>query len=89
MSEHGSATIKDWMRELVELARSGRDFETSGGAEPGRSYAYLEYHLPDERHSILLFRVEEDGGRSVVRAYSVQGSSHEVRERVDELTHQH
>jgi hypothetical protein len=75
------------MRELVELARSGRDFETSGGAEPGRTYAYLEYHLSEDQHSILLFRVEEEGGRPVMRAYSFKGPALEVRQRVDELTH--
>lgn len=88
MTDHGAGTIKEWMRDLVETARSGADFETSAGAEPGRSYAYLEFHLSDERHSILLFRVEEpDGGRPCVRAYRFDGSAVEVRERVDDLVH--
>ena len=87
MTEHGSATIKEWMRDLVELARSGRDFETSAGAEPGRAYAYLEYHLSDDEHSILLFRVEEEGGLPTVRAYQFRGNAEDVRNRVDELTH--
>jgi len=87
MSEHGSGTIKQWMRDLVERARDGRDFETSGGAEPGRSYAYLAYHTSDEEHSILVFKVEEEDGRPVVHAYRFDGSAEEVRGRVDEVTH--
>ena len=38
------------MRDLIETARTGTGFETSAGAEPGRSYAYLEYHRPDGLH---------------------------------------
>lgn len=88
MSEqHGAATIKEWMEDLVGLARSGRDFETSAGAEPGRQYAYLEFHTSDERHSILLFTVDDQGGEPEVRAYRFQGSAEEVREKVDALTH--
>jgi len=87
MSEHGSTVIKEWMQDLVRVACSGRDFETSGGAEPGRAYAYLEYHVADEEHSILLFRVEEEDGAPVVRAYRFHGSALDVREKVDELTH--
>jgi hypothetical protein len=86
MSEHGAATIKEWMNELVELARSGKPFEISAGAEPNRSYAYLEYRESD-RHSILLFDVEQHDGRPVVRAYRFEGSPEEVREHVDAVTH--
>ena len=64
MSEHhGALTIKEWIEDLVSIARSGREFKTSAGAEPGRTYAYLEYHSSEEEHSILLFRVEADGGK--------------------------
>lgn len=88
MSEqHGAATIKEWMQDLVELARSGRSFQTSAGAEPNRSYAYLEYHLSEDEHSILLFKVEEGEGGPEVRAHRVDGSAKTVRERVDDLTH--
>ena len=87
MSEHGASTIKEWMKDLVELARSGRDFTTSAGAEPNRSYAYLEYHLSDEEHSILLFRVEDTPDGAEVRAHRVHGTAEEVRTKVDELTH--
>lgn len=87
MTEHGAPTIKGWMEDLVELARTNRDFDTSAGAEPGRKYAYLEYHASEDEHSILLFRVEEVEGRHEVRAYRVDGSAEEVRQRVGELTH--
>lgn len=87
MSEqHGAGTIKGWMQDLVALARSGVEFDISAGAEPHRSYAYLEYHLPDGDHSILLFRVEEDEeGR--LKTYRFHGDAAEVRDRVDDLTH--
>ena len=39
-SEHGATTIKQWMEDLVELARSGEEFSTGAGANPGRKYAY-------------------------------------------------
>lgn len=87
MTEHGAATIKEWMLGLVELARSGRDFETSAGAEPNRAYAYLEYHASPDEHSILVFAVEEEEGRAQVKAYRFQGPSDEVRRQVDEVTH--
>jgi hypothetical protein len=87
MSEHGAATIKDWMNDLVALARSGKPFETSAGAEPHRAYAYLEYRVSDDQHSILLFGLEQEDGRPTVRAYRFDGSSVEVRERVDAVTH--
>jgi hypothetical protein len=60
MTDHGAATIKDWMRELIATARAGRDFETSAGADPGRSYAYLEFHRQDGTHSMLVFSVDHD-----------------------------
>ena len=50
MTDYGAATIKDWLRDLLATARSGVQFETSAGAEPGRSYAYLEYHRSDGEH---------------------------------------
>ncbi len=88
MSEqHGAAVIKEFMQDLVELARSGRDFTTSAGAEPGRTYAYLEYHLSEEQHSLLLFRVEEDAEGAQVHAYRFDGDSASVREKVGEMTH--
>lgn len=85
--QHGAATIKAWMEELVSLARSGREFDTSAGAEPGRRYAYLEFHTSEEDHSILLFTVDDEGGEPEVRAYRFQGSAREIREKVDALTH--
>ena len=88
MSEHGAATIKEWMNELVTLARSGKTFETSAGAEPHRAYAYLEYRLGDDQHhSILLFGVEEQEGKPTVRAYRFEGSAETVRAQVDAVTH--
>ena len=88
MSEHGAGTIKEWMNDLVALARSGKQFETSAGAEPNRSYAYLEYRVSDDHHSILLFGVEEDeSGQPTVRAYRFDGSAVSVREQVDAVTH--
>ena len=88
MSEHhGALTIKEWMEDLVGIARSGREFQTSAGAEPGRNYAYLEYHSSEAEHSILLFRVETDGGKPEVRAYRFEGTAKEIREKVDVLTH--
>jgi hypothetical protein len=88
MSEHGAATIKEWMNELVTLARSGKPFETSAGAEPHRAYAYLEYRLADDQHhSILLFGLEEEGGKPTVKAYRFEGSGETVRAQVDAVTH--
>jgi hypothetical protein len=87
MSEHGAGTIKDWMNDLVALARSGKPFETSAGAEPHRAYAYLEYRVSDDEHSILLFGLEHEDGSPTVRAYRFDGSAVEVRERVDAVTH--
>ena len=85
--QRGAITIKKWLEDLVRVARSGQDFEISAGAEPGRSYSYLEYHLSDDRHSILLFRVEPGDERPLVRAYRVDGSAEELSEKVDGLTH--
>jgi hypothetical protein len=84
---HGASTIKEWMEDLVELARSGDAFDTSAGADPGRDYAYLEYHLPDGEHSILVFNVEEVDGAPRVRAYRFDGQADEIREYVSHLTH--
>lgn len=84
---HGAETIKRWLEDFAELARSGRSFDTSAGANPGRDYAYLEYHLEDDRHSILLFRVEDGERGPQVQTYRFDGSADEVRERVDEVTH--
>jgi len=85
MTDHGAAAIKDWMRELIELARTGREFETSGGAEPGRAYAYLEFHRADGRHSALLFSVDHDADPPLVRTHRVEGTADEVREKMNEL----
>lgn len=84
---HGAETIKRWLEEFAELARSGRRFDISAGANPGRDYAYLEYHLSDDEHSILLFRVEEEPEGARVQTYRFDGSAADVRQRVDELTH--
>jgi hypothetical protein len=85
MTDHGAATIKDWMRDLIETARTGRDFETSAGADPGRSYAYLEFHRPDGTHSMLVFSVDHDADRPLVRAHRFEGSGDEVQKRMVEL----
>lgn len=84
---HGAETIQSWIRDLVELARSGHELKTSGGAEPDRDYAYLEYHTSDDQRSILLFTLDETGERPAVRSVRVDGTAKEVREKVDELTH--
>lgn len=85
--QHGATTIKAWLQDLVTLARADHDFEISAGAEPGRSYAYLEYHRPEGSHSVLLFSVDEEGEAPRVTAHRIEGDRHEVRSRVDELTH--
>ena len=84
---HGATTIKQWMEDLVGVVRSGQKFETSAGAEPGRCYSYLEYHLSHEQHSILLFKVEEDGAGPCVRAYRFDGNAAEVSGKVNALVH--
>ena len=85
MTDYGAATIKDWLRDLLAAARSGVQFETSAGAEPGRSYAYLEYHRSDGEHSILLFCVDHAGDRPLLRAHRFDGSAAEVREHINAL----
>jgi hypothetical protein len=85
MADHGAATIKAWLRDLLEIARSGRRFETSAGADQGRSYAYLEYHLDDGSHSALVFRLDHEGDRPLVLAHRVDGDADQVRERINEL----
>lgn len=88
MSEtHGAETIKAWLEDFAQVARSGDRFDTSAGANPGRDYAYLEYHLGEDSHSILLFRVEEGDDGARVQTYRFDGSAKEVRERVEQLTH--
>lgn len=88
MSEqHGASTIKEWMEDLVTLARAGSEFQTSAGADPGRDYAYLEFRQPDGSHSVLLFRVETDTGEPRVRAYRFDGGHEEIREKVYALVH--
>ena len=84
---HGATTIKQWMEDLVDVVKSGQEFETSAGAEPGRCYSYLEYHLSHEEHSILLFRVEEGGDGPCVRAYRFDGNAAEVSGKVNALVH--
>lgn len=87
---HGAVTAKEWMDDLIELARSGTEMETRAGAEPGRRYAYLEWH-DDEKdlHSILVFHVEIFEGELGVRTYRFEGTAQEVRERMDALVHYH
>ena len=84
---HGATTIKQWMEDFVGVVRSGQEFEIRGGAEPGRCYSYLEYHLSEENHSILLFRVEEGKYGPCVRAYRIDGSAGELSRKVDALVH--
>ncbi len=85
--QHGSGTITAWLQDLVQLARSDEDFEVSAGAEPGRLYAYLEYHGRNRNHSILLFRVEQTDAGPEMTTYRFDGQSEEVRDRVHALTH--
>lgn len=87
MADHGASTIKQWMNEFVELARSGRDFDISAGAEPGREYAYLEFHPSGDEHTILVFNVEETDEGPKVRAHRFEGTAEAVREEVSKLTH--
>lgn len=84
---HGATTIKQWLDDFARAVKSGRDFKTSAGAEPDREYAYLEWHDDDDRHSILLFKVEEEDGEVGVHSYRFDGDSKEVRNRVDALVH--
>lgn len=84
---HGATTIKHWLEDLVGVVKSGQEFEISGGAEPGRAYSYLEYHLSEEHHSILLFKVEEGEDGPTVRAYRIDGSAEELSHKVDALVH--
>ena len=84
---HGATTIKQWMEDLVNVVKSGQEFETSAGAEPGRCYSYLEYHLSHEQHSILLFKVEENDDGPCVRAYRFDGNAAEVSGKVNALVH--
>lgn len=84
--QHGSGTITMWLQDLVRLARSDEDFEVSAGAEPGREYAYLEYH-GDDNHSILLFRIEQGDAGPEMRTYRFDGQSEDVRDKVHALTH--
>ncbi len=83
---HGASTIKEWIADLLELAGSGVEFTTSAGAEPGRDYAYLEFHRPERGHSLLLFSVEDTAEGARVQAHRVDGSDEEVRERIRALT---
>lgn len=87
--KHGATTVKQWMDDFAERAASDDEVHTSAGAEPGRKYAYLEWHDDEDHHSILLFQVEVFEGDIGVRAYRFDGSSQEVRERVDALVHYH
>lgn len=87
MAEHGAGTIKAWMEDLMALARSGVDFNTSAGAEPHRNYAYLEFHTPDGEHSMLIFRVEQGEEGPEVRAHRIHGPDDEVSKQVDALIH--
>lgn len=82
--EYGATTIKVWVDELVEQIRMGRELTTRAGANPDRSYAYLEFH-GDDRHSILVFRVEEGADGAEVRAHRFSGGPDEVRENVNRL----
>lgn len=84
MTDHGAGTVKEWMRGLIETARESSELETSAGAEPGRSYAYLEYRRGDGTHSVLLFAVENHHGRPLVKAHRLDGSAEEVRRLLEE-----
>jgi hypothetical protein len=84
---HGATTIKQWMEDLVSVVRSGQEFDIRAGAEPGRCYSYLEYHLSEEQHSILLFRVEEGDDGPCMRAYRIDGSAEELSGKVNALVH--
>lgn len=86
--EHGSSTITAWLQDLVRLARSDDRFDVSAGAEPDRQYAYLEYHGPDNQHSILVFRIEQtDAAGPEMKTYRFDGESEGIRDKVHALTH--
>ena len=85
MSDHGAATIKEWLRDLIDTAKKGTPFETSAGADQGRSYAYLEFHRPDGSHSALVFRVDQEGDRAIMRAHRIDGDADQVRDGINGL----
>lgn len=84
---HGATTIRSWLEDLIRRARAGEELETRGGADPGREYAYLEFHTSDDQHSVLLFRVEQGESGPEVATYRVDGDAADVGERLDRLTH--
>lgn len=84
---HGATTIKEWLDDFAQAVKSDREIKTSAGAEPGREYAYLEWHDEGDLHSILLFKLEEVDGEIGVHSYRFDGDSKEVRERVDAVVH--
>ncbi|MGE0710411.1 MAG: hypothetical protein AB7N76_26015 [Planctomycetota bacterium] len=83
--EHGADVIVGWVSDLVRLARSGLEVHTAGGAQPDRSYAYLAYTTPEDRHSVLLFSLELGAGEPALVAQRIDGSGDEVQERLREL----
>lgn len=85
MTDHGAATIKEWLRDLIDTAKSGTSFDTSAGADQGRSYAYLEFHRGDGTHSAIVFRLDSEGGRPIVRAHRVDGDADQVRAGIEAL----
>jgi len=83
--EHGASTIRQFMEDLMELARSGEQLETSAGAEPHRSYAYLEFHRGKDEHSLLLLRTVVRDGKPEVEAHRLDGDGEQVKQHMDEL----
>lgn len=78
---------QEWLDDFVQTVRSDRSFKTSAGAEPEREYAYLEWHDENDRHSLLLFKLEDDGTGMGVHTYRFDGDSESVRNAVDAVVH--
>lgn len=77
---HGAHTIQAWLDDLAQVIRSGEDYQTSAGAEPDRSYAYLEFHSRDgERHALLLFTVQGNVGAPLIVVRRFDGSGPSVQ----------
>ena len=72
---HGADKIRDWIELLLGFAGAGVELRTSGGAEPGRSYAYLALCAPAaDYHAVLLFSLREGEGPPQLVTHLLQGS---------------
>lgn len=76
----GSDTIREWIELLLGFAGAGHELRTSGGADPGRSYAYLALNVPAaDYHAVLLFSLREGEGAPRLVTHLVQGSGSAVQ----------